>query len=76
MPSLLVLTAMPLQTNTTQLGGLVKGQIVRDAAVSASCLWQQELHRQQLQIKAYQLAGLEGTCCGHDSSISVFIPPL
>lgn len=76
MPSLLVLSAMPLQANTVQLGGLLKGQIVRDAAVSVSCFWQQELHRQQLQIKAYLPPALEGTCYGHDSFISVFIPPL
>lgn len=76
MPSLLVLTAMPLQANTMQLGGLLKGQIVRDAAVSVSCLWQQELHRQQLQIKAYLPPAPEGTCYGHDGSSSVFIPPL
>lgn len=62
MPSLLVLTAMPLQANTMKLGGLLKGQIVRDAAVSDSCLWQQELHRQQLQIKAYLPLALEDTC--------------
>lgn len=33
MLSLLVLTVMPLQANTMQLGGLLKGQIVQDAAV-------------------------------------------
>lgn len=76
MPSLLVLTAMPLQANTTQLGGLLKGQIVQDAAVSVSRLWQQELHRQQLQIKVYLPPAPEGTCYGHASNVSVFIPPL